>query len=318
MIERRELDTRQDITTNNHIQRHDPELFMAENRPQLPPLEWIRVFEAAARLGSFTAAANELGLTQAAVSQRIRNLELHLGAQLFNRQARGVTLSTQGESWLPHVQDALTQLLHSAANLFEQPRHKITIAASGSVIELWIIPRLSEIARRLPHVQISLETIQHLPDYERLEADFEIRFGTGNWPDREAKQLFIEDLAPLASPALLGDPSGFWHSKPRIATSGPRAGWRDWATAMGEPPPPVPLLRFDTFVQSLKAAEAGAGVLLASLALCADAVEAGRLKRLTDSTLRMAEGYWITWLRDRPAFAERAPLIECLIDVDGF
>lgn len=173
MSERTDLDTGRDITTNNQIAGYDPKTIMAENRQKLPPLEWIRVFEAAARLGSFTAAARELGLTQAAVSQRIRNLELHLGAQLFNRQARGVVLSTQGESWLPHVEAALTLLLHSAANLFEQPRRKITVAASGSVIELWIIPRLREIARRLPHVQLALETIQHLPDYERLEADLD-------------------------------------------------------------------------------------------------------------------------------------------------
>ena len=99
--------------------------------------------EAAARLGSFTTAADELGITQAAVSQRIRNLEQRLGAQLFNRQARGVSLSTQGESWLPHVQGALSQLLHSTANLFEAPRRKVTIAASASIIELWIVPRLS-------------------------------------------------------------------------------------------------------------------------------------------------------------------------------
>ncbi len=120
---------------------------MADSNPSLPPLEWIRVFEAAARLGSFTAAADELGITQAAVSQRIRKLEQRLGAQLFNRQARGVSLSTQGESWLPHVQGALAQLLNSTANLFEAPRRKVTIAASSSVIELWIVPRLGDVAR---------------------------------------------------------------------------------------------------------------------------------------------------------------------------
>lgn len=287
---------------------------MAESHgQQLPPLEWIRVFEAAARLGSFTAAANELGLTQAAVSQRIKNLELRLGARLFNRQARGVILSTQGESWLPHVQAALGQLLHSAANLFEQPRRKITIAASGSVIELWIVRRLGEIARRLPHVQLSLQTVQHLPDYERLETDFEIRFGTGNWSEREATRLFVEELAPVASPDLLNDPSKPWHDQPRIATSGPRAGWRDWSNAMGEPPPPTPVLRFDTFVQSLRAAEAGAGVLLASLALSADAIRSGKLQLLTERTLKMEGGYWISWPRNRPAFAERPQLVDCLV-----
>lgn len=285
---------------------------MANTPQSLPPLEWIRVFEAAARLGSFTAAAKELGLTQAAVSQRIRNLELRLGAQLFNRQARGVILSTQGEAWLPPVQAALAQLLHSAANLFEQPRRKITIAASGSVIELWIVPRLAAIARNLSHVQLSFETMQHLPDYERSEADFEIRFGVGNWPDRHAQRLFGEVLAPVAAPNLVNGAD--WHALPRIALSGPRAGWRDWTNATGAQVQPAPMLRFDTFVQALRAAEAGAGVLLGSLAMCEAALERGSLTRLAGGLLRMDAGYWITWPRSRPAFSEQKALVECLVD----
>jgi LysR family glycine cleavage system transcriptional activator len=286
---------------------------MADRHQTLPPLEWIRVFEAAARLGSFTAAANELGLTQAAVSQRIRNLELRLGASLFNRQARGSALSTQGEAWLPHVQAALAQLLHSAANLFESPRRKITIAASSSIIELWIVPRLGEITRRLPHVQLSFETIQNLPDYERSDADFEIRFGEGAWLGRDARRLFQEELAPVVSPALVKNKAADWRALPHVATSGPRLGWRDWSNAMREPPPPAPLLRFDTFAQALRATEAGAGVLLASLALCQAAINGRRLLRLTDQSLRMEAGYWITWARSRPEFAERSLLIECLV-----
>lgn len=279
---------------------------------QLPPLEWIRVFEAAGRLGSFTAAADELGITQAAVSQRIRNLEQRIGAQLFTRQPRGVMLSVQGESWLPHVQGALAQLLHSTANLFQAPRRKVTIAASSSVIELWIVRRLALINRQMPHVQLAFETMQHLPDYTRSDADLEIRFGEGNWAGREARRLFHEELAPIAAPALVGSGAADWHSLPRIATSGPRLGWRDWATAAGEGPAAVPLLRFDTFCQALRATEAGAGVLLASLALCGDALQARRLVRLTDKTLRMEASYWITWARSKPAFAERQPLVDCL------
>ncbi|WP_378946581.1 LysR substrate-binding domain-containing protein [Mesorhizobium sp. ANAO-SY3R2] len=285
---------------------------MAERPEALPPLEWIRVYEAAARLGSFTAAAAELGLTQAAVSQRIRNLELRIGAQLFDRQARGVTLSTQGEAWLPHVQAALGQLAHSTANLFAAPRRKITIAASASIIELWIVPRLAMIGRVLPQLQLSFETIQRLPDYSRSEADFEIRFGEGNWPELEARRLFTEELAPVASPALLDTARGDWQSLPRIAVSGPRIGWRDWTAAMAAPPSPVPLLRFDTFVQSLRAAEAGAGVLLGSLALCREVLAAGRLVRMDDQALRMEAGYWITWPRSRPRFAERQALLDSL------
>lgn len=285
---------------------------MAEHHQTLPPLEWIRVFEAAGRLGSFTAAANELGLTQAAVSQRIKNLELQLGAQLFNRQARGVILSTQGESWLPHVQATLNQLLHSTANLFELPRRKVTIAASSSVIELWIVPRLRRITQKLPHVQFSFETIQHLPDYERSEADFEIRFGEGNWSGREAERLYAEELSPVASPALVKEAGGNWEALPRIATSGPRDGWRDWSLAVGSDIQPAPALRFDTFVQAFKAAEAGAGVLLGSLPLCQAAIQSGSLVCLADRALRMEAGYWISWPRNRPTFAERGLLIDTL------
>lgn len=300
------------IITSNEFLELGIDFVMADSPTLLPPLEWVRVFEAAARLGSFTAAGNELGLTQAAVSQRIRNLELRLGAQLFNRQARGVILSTQGEAWLPHVQNALALIGHSAANLFEAPRRKVTIAASGSVIELWIVPRLAGIARRLPHVQLAFETIQNLPDYERVEADFEIRFGEGNWQGREARRLFREELAPVAAPALIeAEPTG-WETLPLIATSGPRAGWRDWCIAMGMPPANVPLLRFDTFVQALRAAEAGAGALLASLPLASAALGAGTLRRLTAESLPMEAGYWITWQRNRPDFAERSTLVDCL------
>lgn len=278
----------------------------------LPHLEWVRVFEAAGRLGSFTAAADELGLTQAAVSQRIRNLELRIGAQLFNRGPRGVTLSTQGEAWLPHVQSALALLMHSAANLFEAPRRKITIAASNSVIELWIVPRLVAIAERLPHVQLAFETIQNLPDYDRIEADFEIRFGEGNWAGRHSHRLFREELAPLASPRLAASADGEWSTWSRIATSGPRLGWRDWSNAAGLPPMDVPHLRFDTFVQALRAAESGAGVLLASLPLSAGALGTDSLIRLTDEVLTMEAGYWITWERTGPDFAERDVLITLL------
>jgi LysR family glycine cleavage system transcriptional activator len=279
----------------------------------LPHLEWVRVFEAAARLGSFTAAADELGLTQAAVSQRIRNLELRIGTQLFNRGPRGVTLSTSGEAWLPHVQNALGLLMHSAANLFEAPRRKITVAASGSVIELWIVPRLAAIAARLPHVQMAFETIQNLPDYERVEADFEIRFGDGVWHGRRAKRLFREEMAPVAGPALAaGFPPDGWRSAPQIATSGPRPGWRDWCKAAGAAPMAVPQLRFDTFVQALRAAEAEAGILLASLPLAEASLAAGKLVRLAGPAVTMDDGYWISWDARKPDFAERALLVDLI------
>lgn len=287
---------------------------MAHLSADLPPLEWIRVFEAAARLGSFTAAADELGLTQAAVSQRIRNLELRLAAKLFDRQPRGVALSTQGEAWLPPVRTALEQLAHATANVFAAPRRKVTVAASGSIIELWIAPRLPRVAAALPHLQLSFETIQRLPDYRRMESDLEIRFGDGLWPEAETVKLFDEELSPMTAPRLVGATGGQWRDLPRIATSGPRLGWRDWATARGEPLPPAPILRFDTFAQALTATEAGAGVLLGSLPLCREALGRERVVRLDPARLRMAAGYWILRPLERPRFPEFEALAAVLAE----
>ena len=208
----------------------------------LPPLEWVRVFEAAGRTGSFTEAARQLGLTQAAVSQRIRNL----GTTLFERQARGVSLSSDGEAWLPHVHGALTALARSTSDYFGTRRSRVTIAASSSVIHLWTVPRARRLRERFPGTQLSLATVHREPDFAIAEADLEIRFGRGNWPERCAVPLFVEAVIPIAALGLVDSRSG-WQQLPLIALSGPRIGWQDWCAASGVEPPP-PDLRFDTFV----------------------------------------------------------------------
>jgi LysR family glycine cleavage system transcriptional activator len=290
---------------------------MDKRAQSLPPLEWIRVFEAAGRTGSFTEAGKQTGLTQAAVSQRIRNLENHLGASLFERQARGVTLSVDGEAWLPHVQNALAALTHSTVEFFGSQRSKTTIAASTSVIQLWIIPRLERLMDAHPNMQVLFATVHREPDFAVAEADFEVRFGNGNWSERRAIPLFAEELAPVAAPALMKDHGEPWQELPRISVSGPRIGWQEWSTATGAPTPPLPALRFDTFVQALRAAEAGAGVMLASLQLCQSALRGKRLRRLTRQSVKMESGYWITWPISHAHFSQQEAMARCLTDAPG-
>ncbi|MDR5901125.1 LysR family transcriptional regulator [Halomonas icarae] len=288
---------------------------MAESTALLPSLEWVRVFEAAARLGSFTAAARELGLTQAAVSQRIRHLEERLGVSLFERQARGVTLSLQGEAWLPHVQQALERLTHSADSLFAAPRTRLSLMASASLIELWIVPRLAALQAELPRRQLVLATMHRWPDYAQAEADLDIRFGEGDWPERVGHRLFGEVLTPMATPALLAGVDD-WRRLPRIAVAGPRLGWREWDQRVEEGPGPMPVLRLDSLTQALRAAEAGAGVLLGSLPLCQAALQAGRLQRASPETLPMTEGYWLTRSGARPAGREVERVLAVLRPVE--
>ena len=278
----------------------------------LPPLEWLRVFEAADRTGSFTAAAVELGLTQAAVSQRIRNLEARLDKPLFVRLPRGVELTTEGEAYAPHVRLALAALQRSTTDLFGTPRHQFSIAATHSTIELYIVPRLSKLLRELPNLQISLTTIQRTADYASANADLDVRFGDGVWPDRHARKLFDEILAPVAAPALLEEGGEDWRRLPQIALSGPRDGWLDWAATADAPPPKPPSLRFDTFAQALMAAISGAGVLLGSLELIAGEIRRGRLVRLPEPSTRMDDAHWMTWPASAVAYNERKLVVDML------
>ena len=288
---------------------------MADETSPLPPLEWLRVFEAAARLGNFTAAAEELGLTQAAVSQRIRNLEARIGVPLFVRLPRGVEPTVDGESYAPHVRAALLSLQRSTADLFSAPRRRLSIAATSATAELWIAPRLPALLERLPDLQVSLFTIARISDYAGVNADLEVRFGTGDWPGRRAKKMFDELLAPVAAPALLERQDRDWRSLPQIAVSSLRDGWLDWAAAADVAPPRPPSLRFDTFAQGLAAAKSGAGVLLGSLALIEREIAAGQLLRLPEPSIRMEAGYWLTWPTASAPYRERSLVIDALCTV---
>ncbi len=292
---------------------------MSDEQPTttLPPLEWLRVFEAAGRLGCFTAAGSELGLTQAAVSQRIRNLEARLGVRLFLRLPRGVELSADGEAYLPHVQNALNAMLRSTTDLFGAPRRKITIAAPHSAAQLWIAPRLVALAAALPNLQVSVATVHRPADYSAADADFEVRFGTGNWPGRRAVRLFEEVLTPVAAPSLIEGAGADWRRLPQIAVSGPRDGWREWAAATGVAPPRPPSLRFDSFAPALYAAMAGAGVLLASLGLTLPALETRGLVRLPERSIQMEKAYWLTWPVSISTFTDHEIIVSALSPSDG-
>lgn len=265
---------------------------MANRQIENLPLEWVRVFEAAGRLGSFTAAGTEIGLTQAAVSQRIRNLEDRLGTMLFNRLPRGVTLTVEGEAWLPYVTNALAALNRSVEDLFGKPLKRLIISAPASVMQMWIAPRLVQLSKKA-NFHISLATMNIEGDYSRSKSIVEIRYGSGDWPDRRQARLYGESLVPMAAPSALQGTRA-WQDLPFIAVSGPRPGWQEWSEQTGEPDSSLPTLRFDSFVSAFAAAVAGAGVILGSVPLCRQALASGTLVVLAEKRLENDTGYWMT------------------------
>ncbi len=283
---------------------------MDGNQFKLPPLEWIRAFEAAARCGSFTAAAAETGLTQPAISQRIGQLERRLGTALFVRQARTITLTIDGETWLPHVQSALGVIRDSSEALFGAGRKKLTISASQSVIDLWLQPRLSQL-HDIAGAELSIQSMI-VGAYEPPNSDvIGIRYGAGSWANTYKLPLYDERMGVLASPELARR-KDHWENWPRIACSGSRPGWNDWNRRFNSPTTPVPSFRFDTFLSALGAARAGLGVIVGSLPLCAAELAAGRLVKLSDDTLEHHETYWLIAEKEavtRDQWAQIATLI---------
>jgi LysR family glycine cleavage system transcriptional activator len=277
-------------------------LVMANDSFNDLPLEWVRAFEAAGRLGSFTAAAKETGLTQAAVSQRIGYLERRLAYKLFVRKPRGVDLTVHGEAWLPYVTSGLGTIGQSSAELFGLRRTQLTIAASATIIQHWLMPRLTphltpKVGQTDDKLQLTFSTMVVEADYKQQTADVEVRYGKGQWPNRTCVPLFLEQLTPLASPALLATVKD-WRQLPKLAVSGPRAGWHDWAQLSGDAVSVISPFRFDSQTCALAAAQMELGVVLASLPLAQPLIDAGHLVPLCKLRLKPTAGPWLTIAED--------------------
>jgi DNA-binding transcriptional LysR family regulator len=275
------------------------DLFMAKNADILPPLIWLRAFEASARHLSFTLAAEELNLTQAAISQQIRKLEARLGAPLFHRRQRGVVLTPQGSAYLPHIQSAFAGLSRSTQALFgRRSSHTVTLLSPISFTALWLSPRFAAMRHETEGMSLDITTM-HTPDaYDASKAVFDIRFGLGDWPNRTAYRLTTERLTPVAAPLALGPRSrrklGYWERLPLITVHGAREMWPDWFALAGLPPKSTSQYRFDSFVAALAAAEAGAGILLGSRPLVDGALRRKTLVTLSDLELQSSAGHFLT------------------------
>ena len=161
----------------------------------IPPLLGLHAYEAAARHGSFVAAAAELHLSPAAVSQRIRNLEAHLGVQLFERLPRSVQLTEMGRSYLPAVRDTFDDLSAATSGLFGGVgRGRLTVRAQVSYAATWLAPRLPDFSRTHPWIDVRLVSTVWADTLPPDEVDLDIRQGNGTWPGYLSMKLH-EDVA---------------------------------------------------------------------------------------------------------------------------
>lgn len=255
----------------------------------LPPLTWFRSFEAAARRLSSTAAAEEIGLTQSAVSQQIRSLETRLGVVLFHRHARGLSLTDEGRKLLPQVEAAL-QMLQSAAAPYlteKQARH-ITVAASVSVLQWVISPALPMFQSENPETSVRFVSTIWPDEYAASRADIEIRFGSAKQVGRDAMALLPKHLIAVKSPQLEGN----FADLPLIEAVGTSDNWMTWAEATGQSVR-TPSFYVDSYGLALQLATTGNGVALMNALIAEHALRTNQVILATEASAPATEGYFL-------------------------
>lgn len=168
---------------------------------RLPHVTWLRSFEAAARHSSFSAAAAELGMTPAAVSQQIRLLEQHLGADLFVRLPRGVTLTDTGKAYAQPIRQSFTDMQSATIGLFDRTKTRtVRVRASISFAGLVIAPRIGEFHARHPDISVELTSFVWADRFDDDPSDIDIRYGSGDWDDGSILHLGAEYAIPVCHP----------------------------------------------------------------------------------------------------------------------
>ena len=284
-------------------------------------LDVLRVFEAAARQRSFTAAAVELGTTQPAVSQQIKRLEEQLGARLFDRIYRGIELTEAGVLLYEQVHQGMLELDDGVARVAGRDQHEVLrVATDFAFAAYWLMPRLQRFHQANPRVDVSLVTSERSHGMLRQDIDVAVLFGDGRFPQGESCWLFDEEVFPVCSPRLLGETAAPLAPEsllklPLLHLRGESASrWFDWNGVFRElklpGPPSSGPLRFDNYTLLIQAAIAGQGVAIGWRYLVDALLDQGLLCRPLTGSIRSAQGYYVV----RPPRKRRSTLVERFVE----
>lgn len=262
----------------------------------------LKAFEAAARALSLTRAADELNVTQAAVSHQVRLLENQLGVELFRRLPRGLALTDEGLSLLPAIQEAFGRIDNALDRVGDGlAREVVHVGAVGTFASGWLLPRLAGFARAHPSVDVRVSTHNNRVDPAAEGLDYAIRYGRGNWPGMESRFVMAAPVAPLCTPVIAAQLHGA-HDLPRMGLlrSYFVDDWRLWfEAAQVVPNGAINGPMFDSSITMVQCALQGMGVALAPPAMFARELAEGRLVQPFETVLD-AGGYWLTRLALKP------------------
>src|SRR5688572_21150072 len=280
------------------------------------PLTALRSFEAAARHGSFTRAAEELHVTQGAVSRQVQALEARLGVSLFERSGRTLILSLEGRRLATAATEALERLGEAVSEL-TGPASVVTLSMLPSVAACWMAPRMRQFATTHPDVDLRLSASRHLVDFQAEGIDAAIRYGPGGWPNVESEQLATERIFPVCSPGYaarlhLRVPEDL--GRATLLHNDVPDGWREWFAAAGCPEVFTEKnVYLDEDAALIRAAAEGEGMALGRSILVAGDLAQGRLVALFDVGIDATYSYWFVAPRETARRREVAQVREWLL-----
>lgn len=274
----------------------------------LPSLNALRAFAAAGRHLSFTRAAQELHVTQGAVSRLVKQLEADLGVQLFQRGPRGLELTAMGAAYLPALTDAFDRLT-AATRLVARagrPANRLTITTLPTFAMRWFMPRLADFQRLHPEIAVDVTSADRRIDFAREAIDVGLQYGAGDWPDElEATFLFPETVILVGAPALLKSrpvkrPEDIRRHALLTHSTRPEA-WAEWFGQAGLKQPVAQQgPAFEHFFMSIEAAVNGLGLALVPDFFVATELRDGRLvEPLPSQRVRRPGGYYLLHLKGR-------------------
>jgi LysR family transcriptional regulator, glycine cleavage system transcriptional activator len=283
---------------------------------RLPALNALKAFEAAARHESFTRAAEELCVTQGAVSHQVKALESELGLKLFNRERQRLVITQSGRAYLEVVRDAFDRIALGTERLVQrQSSAVLTVSTSPDFAAKWLVHRLGRFAEAHPRIDLRISATLHQVDFVREDVDLAVRHGDGSWPGLDAMRLSPEQLFVVCSPKLLagrrrlGKPADLLKfSLLHLEGSDAWARWFEAAGVEGAKPSYGPVLNRASML--IDAAVDGQGIALARTTLAAWDLINRRLVRPFSATVRLSTAYWIVC----PKAASRLPKIRAFRD----
>ena len=279
---------------------------------RLTHLNGVRAFEAVARHMSFAKAAEELGVTPAAVSQQVKTLEDYLGVKLFKRTKRAIFLTDTAQAMLPEVREGFDLVGAGLSRARAQRgRRPLVVSVTPSVAAKWLMPRLERFLARHPDVDIRLDTTTRRVDLAREDVDVALRYGDGDYPGLDVVPLMSEHVFPVCSPRLLEGKhplrtvADLRHHTLIHDASMPKGSafpsWAGWLEAAGAPGIDTSRgLQVNASMLAIQAALDGQGVALGRSVLVADDVAAGRLVRPFALTFPLRFRYYVVHQKDLP------------------